>query len=69
VDEMKFAEYQDLLPSEMLETVRNIHAELLAITVMLIQMQKPITSPNGRQKHERNMETDTNKFQKRLKRT
>ena len=28
---MKFAEYQDLLPSEMLETVRNIHAELLAM--------------------------------------
>ena len=28
---MKFAEYQDLLPSVMLETVRNIHAELLAM--------------------------------------
>ena len=28
---MKFAEYQDLLPSEMLKTVRNIHAELLAM--------------------------------------
>ena len=28
---MKFAEYQDMLPSEMLETVRNIHAELLAM--------------------------------------
>ena len=25
---MKFAEYQDLLPSEILETVQNIHAEL-----------------------------------------
>ena len=28
---------------------------------MLIQMQKQITSPNGRQKHEGNMEIDTNK--------
>ena len=28
---MKSAEYQDLLPSEMLETVRNIYAELLAM--------------------------------------
>ena len=32
------------------------------ITEMLIQMQRPISSPNGRQKHERNMETDTDKF-------
>ena len=28
---------------------------------MLIQMQKQITSPNGRQKHEGNMETDSDK--------
>ncbi len=28
---MTFAEYQDLLPLEILETVRNIHAELLAM--------------------------------------
>ena len=28
---MKFVEYQDLLPSEILETVKNIHAELLAM--------------------------------------
>ena len=28
---MKFAEYQDLLPSEILETVQNIHAELSAM--------------------------------------
>ena len=32
------------------------------ITEMLIQMQRPISSPNGRQKHERNMETDTDIF-------
>ena len=32
------------------------------ITEMLIHMQRPISSPNGRQKHERNMETDTDKF-------
>jgi hypothetical protein len=29
---------------------------------MLIQMQRQISSPDGRQKHERNMETDTDKF-------
>ena len=28
---MKFTEYQDLLPLEILETVQNIHAELLAM--------------------------------------
>ena len=28
---MRFTEYQDLLPSEILETVQNIHAELLAM--------------------------------------
>ena len=28
---MEFTEYQDLLPSEILETVQNIHAELSAI--------------------------------------
>ena len=28
---MKFAEYQDLLPFEILETVQNIHAELLSL--------------------------------------
>ena len=33
------------------------------MTGMLIQMQRQILSPNGRQKHERNMETDTDKFQ------
>ena len=28
---MEFTEYQDLLPSEILETVQNIHAELSAM--------------------------------------
>ena len=28
---MKFVEYQDLLPLEILETIQNIHAELLAM--------------------------------------
>ena len=28
---MKFTEYQDLLPSEILETVQKIHAELSAM--------------------------------------
>lgn len=28
-------------------------------TGMLIQMQRQISSPNARQKHERNIETDT----------
>ena len=31
----------------------------MSITGMLVQMQRRISSPNGRQKHERNMETDT----------
>ena len=31
---MKFAEYQDLLPLEILETVQNIHAELSAMGFM-----------------------------------
>ena len=31
---MTFAEYQDLLPLEILETVQNIHAELLAMGFM-----------------------------------
>ena len=32
------------------------------ITGTHIQMQKQISSPNGQQKHERNMKTDTKKF-------
>jgi hypothetical protein len=35
----------------------------MSITGMSIQVQRQISSPNGRQKHERNMETDTDIFQ------
>ena len=34
----------------------------MSMTGMHIQMRRRISSPNGRQKHERNMETDTDKF-------
>jgi len=34
---------------------------LSEITGMLIQMQRPVSSPNGRPKHERNMDIDTDK--------
>ena len=33
----------------------------ISITGMLIQMQRQISSQNGRQRHERNMEINTNK--------
>ena len=33
----------------------------MSMTGMHIQMRRRISSPNGRQKHERNMETDTDK--------
>ena len=34
----------------------------MSMTGMHIQMRRRISSPNGRQKHERNMETDTDIF-------